>query len=104
MTIRLVQETPGRGFAAADFEPLKLYYQGQVRQIHVMVEFARRGLEAMADALRLAMDYFSLKEEHFPSPLAAGSGPRDRAGDHTRIVASHRRKSEESHPAAHRRG
>ena len=65
MTIRLVQETPGRGFAAADFEPLKLHYQGQVRQIHVMVEFARRGLEAMADALHLAMDYFSLREEHF---------------------------------------
>ena len=65
MTIHLVQETPGRGFAAADFEPLKLYYQGQVRQIHVMMEFARRGLEAMADALRLAIDYFSLKEENF---------------------------------------
>ena len=65
MTIKLKEETPRRGFAAADFEPLKLHYQGQVRQIHVMVEFARRGLEAMADALRLAMDYFSLKEEHF---------------------------------------
>ena len=65
MTIRLAQETPGRGFAAADFEPLKLHYQGQVRQIHVMVEFAQRGLDAMADALRLAIDYFSLKEEHF---------------------------------------
>ncbi len=65
MTIRLVQETPGRGFAAADFEPLKLHYQGQVRQIHVMVEFARRGLDAMADALRLALDYFNLKEENF---------------------------------------
>ena len=65
MTIRLVQETPRRGFAAADFEPLKLHYQGQVRQIHVMVEFARRGLDAMTDALRLVMDYFSLKEGHF---------------------------------------
>ena len=30
-----------------------------------MVEFARRGLEAIADALRLAMDYFSLKEGDF---------------------------------------
>ena len=65
MTIRLVQETPRRGFDAEDFEPLKLHYQEQVRQIHVMVEFARRGLDAMADALRLAMDYFSLSEEHF---------------------------------------
>ncbi len=65
MTIRLTDETPRRGFAASDFEPLRLHYQGQVRQIHVMVEFARRGLEAIADALRLAMDYFNLKEGDF---------------------------------------
>ena len=65
MTIRLAHETPRRGFAASDFEPLRLHYQGQVRQIHVMVEFARRGLDAIADALRLAMDYFALKEEDF---------------------------------------
>ena len=65
MTIRLGDEKPRRGFAAADFEPLRLHYEGQVRQIHVMVEFARRGLEAMADALRLAMDYFSLDEAEF---------------------------------------
>ena len=65
MTIRLGEEKPRRGFASSDFEPLRLHYEGQVRQIHVMVEFARRGLEAMADALRLAMDYFSLKEEEF---------------------------------------
>ena len=65
MTIRLTDESPKRGFAVTDFEPLRLHYQGQVRQIHVMVEFARRGLEAIADALRLAMDYFSLKEKDF---------------------------------------
>ena len=65
MTIRLADEKPRRGFAAADFEPLKLHYKGQVRQIHVMVEFARRGLEEMADALRLAMDYFGLNEQEF---------------------------------------
>ena len=65
MTIKLAQETPRRGFASADFEPLKLHYQGQILQIHVMVEYARRGLEAMADALHLAMDYFSLKQGDF---------------------------------------
>ena len=36
-------------------------------QIHVMVEYARRGLEATADALRLAMDYFTLKQGEFLS-------------------------------------
>ena len=67
MTIKLEQETPRRGFAVTDFEPLKLHYRGQVTQIHVMVEYARRGLEAMADALHLAMDYFSLKQGDFLS-------------------------------------
>ena len=65
MTIKLAQETPRRGFAGADFEPLKLHYQGQVTQIHVMVEYARRGLETMGDALHLAMDYFSLGQDDF---------------------------------------
>ena len=65
MTIRLRDETPRRGFAATDFTPLRLHYEGQVRQIHVMVAFAERGLENMAEALRLATDYFSLGEEAF---------------------------------------
>ena len=64
MTIRL-QHRERRGFTNADFEPLSLHYQGQVLQIHVMVEFAERGLATMTDALRLAMDYFRLKEEAF---------------------------------------
>ena len=64
MTIRLEQRDR-RGFAKTDFEPLALHYKGQVLQIHVMVEFAERGLAAMTDALRLAMDYFTLKEEDF---------------------------------------
>ena len=63
MTIRLQQDR--RGFANADFEPLALHYKGQILQIHVMVEFAQRGLEAIADATRLAMDYFSLKGDDF---------------------------------------
>ena len=65
MTIQLADESPRRGFASVDFEPLSLHYKGQVLQIHVMVEYARRGLEAMADAVRLAMDYFSLNEGDF---------------------------------------
>ncbi len=64
MTIRL-QQRERRGFARADFEPLALHYAGQVLQIHVMAEFAERGLAAMSEALRLASDYFTLKEEAF---------------------------------------
>ena len=74
MTIRLEQRSR-RGFAKADFEPLALHYKGQVLQVHVMAEFAERGLSAMSEALRLAMDYFTLKEEDF---LARWLPGRDR--------------------------
>ena len=63
MTMRLKQET--RGFAKVDFEPLALYYRGQVLQIHIMDEFARRGIAAVTDALRLVFDYFSLNQKDF---------------------------------------
>ena len=63
MTIRLSQDK--RGFVNADFNPLKLHYDDQVRQIHVMAEYANRGLQRMAEALRLAMDYFTLKQKDF---------------------------------------
>ncbi|MDE0130955.1 MAG: AAA family ATPase, partial [bacterium] len=63
MTIRLAKER--RGFSNADFEPLALHYRGQVLQIHIMVEFAERGLQAVGEALQLSMDYFTLEEEEF---------------------------------------
>lgn len=63
MTIRLGQDR--RGFVKADFEPLKLHYQERVVQIHVMAEYVQRGLKAMAEAIGLAMDYFSLGREEF---------------------------------------
>ncbi len=64
MTIRL-ERRDRRGYSNADFEPLALHYQGQVTQIHVMREFAERGLAAMSEARRLARDYFALGEEEF---------------------------------------
>ena len=63
MTIQLKPER--RGFAQADFKPLELHYNEQKLQIHVMAEYVQRGLEAMADALRMVMDYFSLRREEF---------------------------------------
>ena len=65
MTIRLKPET--RGFAQVDFASLKLHYDEQVLQIHVMAEYAEQGLGSMADALGLAMDYFSYSQEEFLS-------------------------------------
>lgn len=63
MTIRLSQDK--RNFVKADFAPLQLHYDEQVVQIHVMAEYVQRGLKTMADALRLAMDYFTLGRDDF---------------------------------------
>ena len=69
MTVHLSEKpAPGRrrrGFVDLDYEPLKIHYREQVLQIHVMAEFAARGLEAVSDALRLAMDYFSMERGDF---------------------------------------
>ena len=63
MTIHLKPES--RGFTQTDFASLQLHYDDQVVQIHVMAEYAQQGLASMADALRLAMDYFALRQEAF---------------------------------------
>ena len=63
MTIRLAPER--RGFARPDFLPLKMHYDEQVVQIHVMAEYAQRGLTAIAEALTMAMEYFVLKRDEF---------------------------------------
>ncbi len=64
MKIRL---EPGvrRVFTQTDFEPLALHYKGQVLQIHVMVQFAKRGLAVATEAVQLTKDYFELPEEEF---------------------------------------
>ena len=68
MTILLKQEQ--RGFARADFASLQLHYDEQIRQIHVMAEYAQHGLSHTADHLKLAMDYFILPEKEFLDRIA----------------------------------
>jgi len=85
MTIHLGQEK--RGFAKADFAPLKLHYVEQVIQIHVMAEYVQRGLKAMAEALSLAMDYFSLSQESFLKRWLPG---REKELTHETTIASWR--------------
>lgn len=64
MTIRLDADWK-KQFTQPDFAPLKLHYDEQVVQIHVMAEYVQRGLKAMADALLLTMDYFKLERDEF---------------------------------------
>ncbi len=65
MTIRL--DPDRRPFQKTDFVPLELHYAEQVVQVHIMAEYAERGLRAVAEALRLAADYFALDRESFIS-------------------------------------
>ena len=103
MTVRL-ENREKWGFTNTHFEPLALHYNGQVLQVHVMAAFAQHGLAGMRDALRLARDYFTLKESR-PRPLAAGTGQEeeDRPPDHARFMAGHRRESGQPRAAQHRR-
>ena len=63
MTIRLKE---GRNrFLLSDFEPLQIHYDEQTLQIHIMAEYAEKGLQSVADAVGLTLDYFSLPRREF---------------------------------------
>ena len=74
MTIRLMPER--RGFVQSDFESLKLHYDEQILQIHVMAEYVQRVLEAMADALRWRWTTSVCAVADFSAPVAAQSRKR----------------------------
>ena len=63
MTITLTPER--RGFKQRDFQDLQHHYDRTVQQIHVMAEFAEKGRTAIAEAIRLSIEYFELGEEDF---------------------------------------
>jgi len=71
MTIRVVAE-PRQTYGAKDYEPLGHFYDEKTFQIHVMLEYATRGLKSVEAALTLVLDYFRLEkkdfiEQYFPS-------------------------------------
>lgn len=65
MTIRLQPEAKGRRYAQKDFVPLEEHYQEQILQVHVMVEYARRGVQSIQDGLQLILAYFQLPRSEF---------------------------------------
>ncbi len=65
MTIRLQPQARGEKYKVSDYQPLAHHYHERVLQVHVMSEFARRGLERIHEALRLVLAYFSLGKEEF---------------------------------------
>lgn len=65
MRIRLQPEAKGEKYEAGHYAPLAHHYRERILQIHVMSEYARRGLERVTEALRLVLAYFSLEKEEF---------------------------------------
>jgi ATP-dependent DNA helicase RecQ len=63
ITVRLEPGT--RQFTQSDFEPLRMHYDEQTLQIHIMAEYARQGLASIDAAQSLAADYFTLERESF---------------------------------------
>ena len=101
MTIRLSRER--RGFSNADFGSLQVHYDEQVRQIHVMAEYAQKGLESMADALAMTLDYFSLGEEDFLGRWLPERSTEISASDHAGVLADDRRQPQQPDSEANRR-
>ncbi len=52
-------------FEKSNFQPLQLHYSELTRQIHIMAEYAERGMQRIADATQLAVDYFRMSRDEF---------------------------------------
>jgi ATP-dependent DNA helicase RecQ len=59
MTIRIIPEGKRRSYSKGDYEPLQCHYNERTFQVHVMNEYARKGLEEIRQALALMLAYFS---------------------------------------------
>ncbi len=65
MTLRLRPERRGERYQVADYLPLHDHYQERILQVHVMGEYARRGMEQIRQARALVLAYFTLHKEAF---------------------------------------
>jgi len=65
MTIRVLPEAKTRRYNKGDYQPLSHHYGERVFQIHVMNEYARRGLEKIGQALTFVVAYFAMDKTEF---------------------------------------
>lgn len=65
MTLRLTPERRRDRYRVSDFEPLRHHYRERMLQVHVMAEYARRGLQRIQDAQALVAAYFTQKRQEF---------------------------------------
>ena len=72
MTIHVLPEAKGRGFRQGDYVGLQEHYKERNLQIHVVQEYARLGLEKLADALAFVAAYFRWSKTRFVKQYFAG--------------------------------
>ena len=65
MTLRLAKTAKGRYYNKGDYKPLAVHYREKRLQVHVMMRYATLGLEKVARALTLVLDYFTLGRVKF---------------------------------------
>lgn len=65
MTIHVLPESRGRRYNKGDYEPLSQHYSERVFQVHVMNEYARKGMEKIGHALAFVLAYFSQDKAEF---------------------------------------
>ena len=99
MTIRL--EPDGNRFQRSDFEPLQIYHDEKTLQIHIMTEYAEKGLQSIADAVRLPLDYFRLPRADFIDRWLSNKRQELSPADDAGVVAQHRGEPEQPGPAGH---
>lgn len=88
MTLRLRPERRRDRYRAADFEPLRDHYRERMVQVHVMAEYARRGLQRIQDARELVVAYFGQTREAFLRHFFRG---RPELLQHATTASSYRR-------------
>ena len=64
MTVN-VPPSDRRQFNQGDYEPLKIHYDHQTLQVHIIAEYGEQGLRERSRAAALAADYFTMNEESF---------------------------------------
>ena len=72
MTIRIMPEEKGRRYSQGDYEPLAHHYAERIFQVHVIQEYARRGLEKVGQAVALVAAYFSMEKAEFVKRYFSG--------------------------------
>jgi ATP-dependent DNA helicase RecQ len=72
MTIHMLPRAKGRRYTKAEFDPLARHYEERIFQVHVMSEYARRGLESMPRGLELVASYFRDPRPEFVARFFGG--------------------------------